>query len=820
MKSKTRLPFDDLDWPKLLEYAAEEARTPYGKEKIRSLNFPETFASTVERAQELQGETQEVAVIIDREALWGPLRDLQEVHEELENLERGGILEITALVRLRAWLYAFDSWIHFPKEFAGKIFKQALTQIFEPHDCLRHLDRVLTPTGELSEKASPKLYSLLTSVRELKREISIRMESLTRDYAAKGVLQEKYSDVRDGRYVLPVRVGDQSKVDGRVAELSVSKQTVFIEPKEVEQLQTQLRRKEAEASEEIFVILTAISKQIQPYGPRIESSVSILAYWDAVQARARLAKKYGGKAITVSDSHLPEGRAWILHDTANPILFWNMDEAQVVRNSLELQQPEQMILLSGPNTGGKTVLLKTLGLSSAAARTGFFFPGTGKLLVPFFDGYFVDLGDPQSIEEHVSSFSGHVMKMKRILEELSPKSLILVDEMNSATDPEEGAALALAFVQTILATEGAILVATTHDPRLKAMGVNDERVLSASILFDEETLKPTYRVVFGAPGRSRAIETAERLGMPKAVLDLAKTFLSEQHRAFEGVLQQLQNQLGTVDRARAEANHFREEAEKLKLEWEEKVQKTVAESIEKARQKLKHVLEMAQIEVRETVRKIQSTKTHKQLDDVRRELNDVFEQGEKRIESSIGEAAPELAPALAKVEENAVDNAKFEKGVWVRVPKWKNVGEIIEWDGKKGKVALGAQQNAGFGKAFVVQVYAVEIEILNERELKQVLGVKASAKAGAAKVSIQSESVGHVPEQIDLRGQRLDEAMREATSYIDRAYRAGRGEVTIVHGLGTGALREGIRTMLKKTNFVAHFQDAGSAGATVVRFSL
>jgi DNA mismatch repair protein MutS2 len=810
-------PFEDLDWPKLLEHAANEARTPYGKSQLHDLNFTEHFATTLERAQDLQTETQEVFAIIEREALWGPLRDLQEIHDEIDILGKGGVLEVGALHKIRGWLYCFDAWNHFPKESAGRFFKGALQQVFDPFECIRVLDRILTPQGELSERASPKLQSLLSQVRSLKLEISSRMESLMKDYASRGILQEKYTDVRDGRYVLPVKVSDQSKVEGRVAELSVSKQTVFIEPREVEALQAQLRRKEAETSEEIYIILTEVAKQLFPHLDAISSSVQLVSYWDVVQARARLAKKYQGKPI-----HLSPDRAWQMQETTNPILFWNMDESQIVRNTVEMSPPQQMILLSGPNTGGKTVLLKTLGLSAVAARTGFFFPAMGKLHVPFFDSFFVDLGDPQSIEQHVSSFSGHVMKMKRILEGLGPRSLILVDEMNSATDPEEGAALALAFVQTVLGKEGAILVATTHDPRLKAMGVDDRRVLSASILFDEQTLRPTYRVVFGAPGRSRALETAERLGMPRAVLDLAKGYLSDQHRSFEGVLQQLQSQLGTVEKARQEARHAREEAEKLKIEWEEKVRVKVEESMEKARAKLKHVLELAQIEVRETLRKIQSTKTHKQLDDLRRELNESFESGEKRLDTAVLEAAPELGEALQNAPVSPVEEVKFEKGVWVRVPKWKNVGEIIEWDGKKAKVALGVQQTAGFGKAFIVSVYPMEMEVLSEREKRTVLGVKhgAASSVSGKGVTVQSVSPSSIRDQIDIRGQRFDEAMKNVTQYIDQAFLSGKSEVTIVHGLGTGVLREGVIKLLKNTNFVAHYQDAGSSGATLVRFAL
>ncbi len=808
-------PFTDLDWAKLLKSAAEEARTPYGKRRIESLSDAGSLAQSIERAQEIQNETQEMSAILERSALWGPLNGLEEVDESLENLARGGVLEIQALVRLRSWLYAMDSWGHFPKEVAGKNFKNALSILFEPFECLRVLDRVLTPSGELSEKASSKLGTLYAQSRELKREISIRMDSLLREYGSKGVLQENYSDVRDGRYVLPVRVSDQGKIDGRVAELSVSRQTVFIEPKEVEELQSRLRRIEAEISHEIFLILLAVSRQLQPFSEAIGASVDLIGYWDAAQARARVAKRYGGRPITLS----PE-REWVLQDTVNPLLFWNLEESQIIRNSIELGVGQQMILLSGPNTGGKTVLLKTLGLSAVCARSGFFYPGIGKLLVPFFDSFFVDLGDPQSIEEHLSSFSGHVLKMKRILDGIGPKSLILMDEMNSATDPEEGAALARAFIETVLKVDGAILVATTHDPKLKAMGLTDHRVLNASIIFDEATLRPTYRVVFGAPGRSRALETAERLGLPSEMLALARSYLTKEHEMVETVLQQLQSRLGTVERAQREAQLLKDEAEKLKLEWEEKVKITVNESLEKARQKLKHVLELAQVEVRETLKKIQSTKSHKQLDDLRRELNDAFQAGEKRLDASVSEAAPELMEAIGSESEIPSVSVVFEKGQWVRVPKWKNVGEIIEWDGKRAKVALGVQSGAGLGKAFVVTVYPVEMEPLNERELRTVLGVKAG-QAGKPKsmVTVQTADPGNVPDQLDVRGQRLDDTLREVGAYLDRAFRAGKIEVTLIHGLGTGALREGIRVLLKKTSYVAVFQDAGTSGATLVRFS-
>lgn len=828
--------FYELDWDLLLDYTFQEARTPYGQDRIAELAQGDLqhsgFAQSKERAQELQQETAEVLPLIEKEALWGPLRGTQEVYPYLETLRKGGILEAHAVSALRAWVNVFDSWISFPKEHCGQYFKQAITKLYEPHEFLRTVNRVITPTGELSDQASPKLLALSTTIHQLKIQISSRMEQLMRDYAAKNVLQEKYTDVREGRYVLPVKVSDQSKVDGRITESSVSKQTVFIEPKEIENLQNELRKNEAERTEEVFRILAELSYKIAPDADSIEASVMIVSYWDSVQAKARVALKYGGKPIIVTE------KTFILENTVNPVLFWSLPDQQMVRNTIELKDSKKMILLSGPNTGGKTVLLKTMGLAALAARSGFFYPAlSGKLEVPFFNALLIDLGDPQSIEEHVSSFSGHVFKMKHVLEvlqELKPheSALVLVDEMNSATDPEEGAALSKAFIKKVLLKDSVMMVATTHDPQLKALGVDSSNeisplILSASILFDEETLKPTYKVIFGSPGRSRAIETAIRLGLDHEVTEQAKKYLSREHKGFESVLEQLQREYATLERAKKDALRLQEEAQKIKLEYEEKASRLVQESIEKAKQKLKHVLEMAQMEIRETVKKLQSSKSHKAIDESRHDLNESFLQAQQRIDSAVFEAAPELAnlksidPSGDAQPTPQPHAQEFKQGMWIRSPKWKNVGEILEWDGKRAKVALGIQASQGMGRAFVVYLYPIEMEKLSAQEHQRVMSAQGGTKLhqqGLESVTVRSESVSGVPNQMDVRGQRLDEALKQVSQYLDHAFRSGKSEVLIIHGLGTGALREGIRELVKNTAYVSYYADGGTTGSTQVRF--
>jgi DNA mismatch repair protein MutS2 len=558
-----------LEWSRFLSLAVPEARTQPGKELIGTLSEPRHWACDIAAARSLQQKTQEISPLLDRDALWGPLTDLLDTSHIVERLKKGAVLEIQELVILRGWLYALDSWSQIPREEIREgYFKKALHLLSDPSQPLRALERVLTPEGELSEKASPKLASLYSEIRGLKREIGIVLDGLMKTLSHKGVLQENFSDVRDGRFVLPVKISSQNDVEGIIYEASASRQTVFVEPKEVAVLNNRLRQRQNDLVQEIFIILEDTSKKIAPFSDELAQSFEVIAYWDSVHAKARFGRNYSGKPIDVT-----ENRVFILHQTAHPLLWWALKPKDIIRNELEFGEPSRTLLITGPNTGGKTVLLKTLGLAGICARTGFPFPGTDHPTVPFFDHFFADLGDSQSIEQHLSTFAGHVARFKDILENVSENSLVLMDELNSATDPEEGAALGRAFLETVMA-KGALIVATTHDPHLKAMAISDSRILNASMEFDENARIPTYKRVSGVPGRSRALETAERLGVPAHVLELARKYLSREHNEFEKMLSQLEHDVQEAARARKEAVHIREEAEKIKKEWTLRTEKT------------------------------------------------------------------------------------------------------------------------------------------------------------------------------------------------------------------------------------------------------
>lgn len=805
---------DPLEWYRFLDLSLSEARTERGKALLSALRDSGQWASSPAAARVLQQESQEASQLLDRDALWGPLTELANPSDAVERLGRGAVLEVVEFALIRRWLYAMDSWVQVPRdEIRGELFKKALNRLPEPMQPIQILDRVLTPEGELSEKASPRLGSLYQEIRSLKREISIVLDQLVKTLSAKGVLQENFSDVRDGRYVVPVKISSQGEIDGNIYEASASRQTVFVEPREVAPLNNRLRLRQNELIQEIYIVLDETSKKLRPFAAEIDLGVSILSHWDAVQARSRFGRHYGGKPITVT-----EDRNFILRQTAHPLLWWSLKPQEIMRNEIDFGDPVRTLLLTGPNTGGKTVLLKTLGLAGICARTGFPFPATDHPTVPFFDSFFADLGDPQSIEQHLSSFSGHILRFKEILTGLTDQSLILIDELNSATDPEEGAAIGRAFLETIM-SRGAMTITTTHDPHLKAMAGSDERILNASMEFDESSRTPTYKMQIGVPGRSRALETAERLGLPTDVLNLAKSYLSREHLEFERLLSKLESDTREADRARKEAVRLHEDAEKMRAEWTQRTQTSVNEMMDRTRQKLRRVLEQAQDEVRNSVRKLDEQKSRKEVDSTRQQLNETFGIAASRLESALEEEAPEIAEALAtkKTEEEkaAPPKSPFEIGQPVRIPKWKNTGTLLEIKGSKAKVAMGSLQ---------MSLSLSDIEPLLPTEIAAVKNAQAKNQPKSAIFKIAGLSdVATPPPQIDLRGKRLDDAMSELEHYLDQAFRSGgHAQVTIIHGLGTGAIREGARAMLKKLPYIKDYRDAGAGqggtGATLVEF--
>lgn len=815
-----------LDWPKMVDLASNEAITELGKSLILDLLDDSHWSQSIELAKLQQSETSEIQHLLDRDALWAPLRSLPNPHPSLNQLQKKAVLEFIELVILRDWCIAIDTWVNIPREeFRGECLKKSLKQLPDLDQILVKLEKILTPEGTLHENATPTLALLSQQSRTQKKEIQQQIDRLLSVYSEKGILQDRYSDVRDGRYVLPIKISAQSQVPGILHEASVSKQTVFIEPRELELLNNKNRQLQNSILEETYKILSDVSKNLIPHAEELGCAVKILAHWDHVQAKARFGRKYGGKLIQIADA---DQRSFSLRQCAHPLLWLSLPPEKIVRNDLEFEPETHALILTGPNTGGKTVFLKTLGLAAVCAKTGFLFPGSERLKVPFFDSILADLGDPQSIDSHLSSFSGHIHRFKEILNILSPRTLILIDELNSATDPEEGSALGRAFLETMI-QEGATVVTTTHDPYLKARVLSDTRILSASMEFDATIKCPTYHLRIGVPGQSRALETAERLGIPASVLQLARSYLSHEHLEFESLLSTLENEKNIAVRARKEAQELKDEALKLKDLWSNRIGTNVDELLSKTKQRLKRILEEAQDEVRSTVKKKAAPQEKLKI------FSDTLANSAEKIGVALIQEAPELATTLKEIQtaselsgSGSGSGSKLEPvlglglersepysiGMEVRIPKWKSNGTVLELLGNKVKVQMGALQ---------MTLPNSELQPLGSEESRS---ASSSNKKMRGKVTFQaSTNSAPPPSELDLRGVRFEDAMSQLERYLDEAFRSGSiFEVSIIHGLGSGAIREGTRKLLGTLPYIKAFRDGGpgrgGTGTTIIEFEL
>jgi len=817
-----------IEWNRFIDYAEQEAFSEPAKQRVLLLKDMNHWAEDLNIACLLQSQTKEIFELGTKESLWSPLLELKDLSFIFEQLRKNAVLDLQQMIALRDWLYAVDSWVQFPKdEISEGDFRKALNSLYDPFLILRQIDKVITPEGRLSENASPLLKSLADKINSYKKQIDILMADLVQKYSKDGLLQEKFTDERDGRYVLPVKISCQSKLDGIIYGTSVSHQTAFIEPKEVELLNNQLKKCENDYQQEVYRILKELSELVGEEVDDIFCSYETLTYWDSVHAKVKISNKCGGKPIRVV-----EDRCFDLNSTAHPLLWWSLSNDEIVRNDISFSYPALALLLTGPNTGGKTVLLKTLAFAGICARTGFMFPGVGTLSVPFFDTFFVDLGDPQSIEDHISSFSGHVEHVKNILENKTKHSLVLIDEMNSATDPEEGAAFSRAFLEVLLKDSdeqtkgGAMIVITTHDPYLKSLAFNDQRILNASMAFDEEKDVPTYDLLIGVPGRSRALETAKRLGVSNEVLDLAKSYLSSEHNVFEKLIRSLQEDTLVAEKAKKEAVKLRNEAYNLEQKWNEKSKKSLTEMMDRLNTKLRRTLLDAQDEVKRVLSRLGKVQTRKDVDEVRKSLNESFRMASDKLDLSLRQESPELAEVYDKKNaptKEVLDIKYFKKDMVLRLPKWNSLGVVQDVMNKNIMVRLGLPEGGSKG-GMVLKVLPSEVEVLSEEEVDHLFpNRKRDADALKGKGQVHQElSFGQLSSTLDLRGERFDAAMEKLESYLDKASLSHYSEVTIVHGVGTGAIREGVLNLLKTLPYIQSFEQGGpgrgGAGATIVLF--
>lgn len=665
--------------------------------------------------------------------------------------------------------------------------------LIEPLEYIsREINRCIISDEEIADDASRSLFEIRRQMRQKKAKISEKIATIAREAAEEERLQDNLVTMRNGRYCIPVKAEHKGKVPGMIHDRSQTGSTFFIEPAEVVELNNEIRELEIREAEEIERILQMLSASLVPEIENLKYDIAALGELDGIFARGMLAKEMKAQRPKFSSDH-----SVALKKARHPLIH----PKQVVPVDLELGKNFNLLVITGPNTGGKTVSLKTMGLFHLMGQSGLHIPALYGSELAIFEEIYADIGDEQSIEQSLSTFSSHMTHTVEILEKANENSLVLFDELGAGTDPVEGAALAMSILDN-LNSRNVRTMATTHYSELKAYALTTPGVTNGSCEFDVETLKPTYRLIIGVPGKSNAFAISLRLGMSEEILNNAKALVGEKDRSFDDMLKELEDLRHEAEEARNAAKADRAAAEHIRknLEFEkDKFAKRKEKELERAREEAAEVLREAKEYADETIRRINKQSqsfSMKEMEEDRRELRKKLEgMGPKKEEK--------------KNRSSSHKAGDFKIGDTVHVISMDMKGTIHTLPDKKGvcTVSMGIMQY----KCNITDLEIIEDEIkLPEKVMR--------TGAGAIKMS-KSFSVS--PE-INLVGKYPDEAIAELEKYLDDAYLAQLEKVRVIHGRGTGALRKAVHDYLKRCRNVKSFRvgefGEGDHGVTIVEF--
>ena len=777
-----------LELPRVLELLAAQAATEEGKDRCRALR-PFTDPDDVAR---LQRETSAACAMI---VLKGtpPLSGIRPVAASLQRADMGGALNTRELLDIAALLRCARS----AKEYAaGDREKSCIDHLFASLQANRFLEDKITGSilseEEIADAASPELADIRRHIRASASKVRDILQRLISSSQSK-YLQESIITMRSGRYVVPVKSEYKNEVPGLVHDVSGSGGTFFIEPMAVVKTNNELRELQSREEKEIDRILRELSAECAAHKEDIAQDYDLLILIDCIFARARLSG-----TLRCSEPRLSK-KGITLRKARHPLL----DPKKAVANDLYLGGDFDTLVVTGPNTGGKTVTLKTIGLLTLMAQCGLHIPVDDDSSVVVFDHVLADIGDEQSIAQSLSTFSSHMVNIVGILAECGPGSLILFDELGAGTDPVEGAALAAAIIESAREL-GALVCATTHYAELKVYAMTTKGVENASCEFDVETLAPTYRLLIGVPGKSNAFAISRRLGLPQAIIDKAAERIDAENVRFEDVLTQLDRQRQQMEKEKDEARRLRremEESAKTAREYRERLEKEKAKVVEKAQAEARAILQ----EARDTADRVFA-----ELNDMRRRQEkeaDWLEQNQRR--SGLLHQLNEAEDALGAREEVPAPppTRPAQAGDTVELVKMGTRASVIAVN-KDGSLQL---------QAGILKITA------KQEEVRVVEDAGGGGKKQAAQIAQRAEhklrALGASPE-VDLRGMMTDEAIMALDRFLDSAVMGRLETVTVIHGKGTGAVRKAVREHLKRSKYVKSFRPGrygeGEDGVTVV----
>ena len=732
------------------------------------------------------------------------LSGVRDVRDSLKRLEIGSalgipeLLSISSLLTVAARAKAYgqhEESEEFPDDSLDSMFRS-----LEPVTSVNNeIKRCILSEDEISDNASPGLHKVRRSMHGINDRIHTQLNSILNSY--RSYLQDAVITMRDGRYCLPVKAEYKSQVNGMVHDQSSTGSTLFIEPMAVIQLNNELRTLEIQEQKEIEAVLADLSGQLMPYTEELAIDLQILSHLDFIFAKAALSRHFKcsePKFNTEGRIHIKDGR--------HPLL----DPQKVVPITVWLGTDFDLLMVTGPNTGGKTVSLKTVGLFTLMGQAGLHIPAFEGSELAVFEEVFADIGDEQSIEQSLSTFSAHMTNIVHILNQADSHSLCLFDELCSGTDPTEGAALAIAILN-FLHNMKCRTMATTHYSELKIYALSTPGVENACCEFDVATLRPTYRLLIGIPGKSNAFAISKKLGLPDYIIDDAKTHLESEDETFEDVISRLEENRVTIEKERAEIESYKAEIARLKSgleKKEERFDERKDKMIRKANEEAQQILREAKETADRTIKNINKLAASsgidtKALEAERTKLRDSL----KKVEGGLSLKQETRKP------HKAINPKTLKLGDGVRVLSMNLNGTVSSLPDAQGNVFV----QMGILRS---KVNISDLELLQENSVSGP-GLESRKKGSGSSNIKMSKSFGISPE-INVLGMTVDEAVAQLDKYLDDAYIAHLPQVRIVHGKGTGALRAGIHKHLKRLKYIKEFHlggfGEGDAGVTIVVF--
>ena len=790
--------FHTLELDKVLAKLADQANCDDSKRMALSLTPSDDF-STV---QLLMKKTSD-AYMLSARYTSPSLHKLKNCEMALRKAEKGSNLSLRELMDVSSVLHNIRSVKDWRKRCEGESTSlDPLFEVLTPNRELENtIDNAVLSEEELADSASAELASLRRKINQAKLRVRERLDQLIKSPTQSKYLQEALVTQRDGRFVVPVKSEYRSEIKGLVHDPSSSGATLFIEPMAVVEANNEIRVLQAKEKQEVDRIIMELSVKVGEFAESIIYSYRSLVEIDLYFAKASLAYKMKATVPNILQTGEID-----LKRARHPLI----DPEKVVPIDVNLGKDFNTLVITGPNTGGKTVTLKTMGLLTLMAMCGLMLPVAENSSISVYKKVLVDIGDEQSIEQSLSTFSAHMTNIVSIIEEADSDSLVLIDELGSGTDPVEGAALAISIMER-LAMYGAKVGATTHYAEIKEYALQTPGVCNASCEFDVETLKPTYRLLIGIPGKSNAFAISQRLGLPEEIIEAAKRNISAEKTRFEDVLSQLDQTRQELEKEKEEVDRLRAEQLESKRNLEQFKQKTYKQmdrELQNAQEKANRIVSSV---------KAESEKLLQELDDIRRqkeseEFSRLVQGAKSSYRSNINRLEDTANPVIGRVKEEYTPPRPFKKGDLVLITQLNEEGVLLSDPDNAGNV----QVQAGIIKT---KVPVSDLRLVDKKRRRQLNRMEKKSNGGGVTRTLTDKSQRSASSEIDLRGQTIEEGIMMVDQYIDSCLLMGIKTITIIHGKGTGALRNAIQQHLKNHKAVRSFRlgvyGEGENGVTI-----